>query len=69
MLPRPRSYTTRSGCDPQQRAELFNCRSPCTAGSEGGGNRWHGPDADGEARSKTSDKNKINKQTFGGYKE
>lgn len=68
MLPRPRSYTTRSGCDPQQRAELFNCRSPCAADSVGEDNRSRCPNEDGEARSKTSDKNGINKQTFGDYK-
>ena len=59
MLPRPRSYTTRSGCDPQQRAELFNCRSPCAADSVGEDNRSRCPSEDRGVRSKTSDKTEL----------
>ena len=59
MLPLPRSYTTRSGCAPQQRAELFSCRSPCTADSVGEDNRSRCPNEDREVRSKTSDKTEL----------
>lgn len=59
MLPRPRSYTTRSGRDRQQRAELFNCRNPCAADSVARTTDRAVRMRTGEVRPKTSDKTEL----------